>query len=142
MKRELPRIPLAPDFWAFSKAGRELADLHLNYETAPEYPLKETRTGFDLRVEKMRYKDKTTIIYNDSITLEGIPLEAHEYRLGNRSALDWIVDQYRVKTDRRSGIVNDPNRDDGYILSLIKRVTFVSLETVKIVNELVKLQYK
>jgi predicted helicase len=96
----------------------------------------------DWRVEKMRYnKDKTQIVYNDFLTLVGIPPEAHEYRLGNRSALDWIVDQYQVSTDKRSGITNDPNREDDkqYIVRLIKRIVTVSLETTKLVKSLNKI---
>jgi predicted helicase len=91
------------------------------------------------RVEKTRLsKDKTQLVYNDFLTLAGIPQEVFEYRLGNRSALDWIVDQYQVSTDKRSGIVNDPNRADDpeYIVRLIGQVVTVSLETVKIVKAL------
>ena len=86
-------------------------------------------------------KDKASLIYNDSLTLSGIPAETFEYRLGNRSALDWVIDQYQVSTDKRSGITNDPNREDDpeYILRLIGQVIFVSLETVKIVNALPEL---
>lgn len=94
------------------------------------------------RVEKMRYnKDKTQIIYNDFLTLAEMPLEAQEYRLGNRSALDWIVDQYQVSTDKRSGIINDPNREDDkqYIVKLIKKIVTVSLETQRIINALPKI---
>ncbi|MDH6104846.1 helicase [Anabaenopsis tanganyikae CS-531] len=90
-------------------------------------------------VEKMRLsKDKTQIKYNDFLTLTGIPPEVFNYRLGNRSALDWIIDQYQVKTDKLSGITNDPNRldDEQYIVRLVKQVITVSLETVKIVEEL------
>ena len=95
-----------------------------------------------MRVERMRLgKDKASLIYNDSLTLSGIPAETFEYRLGNRSALDWVIDQYQVSTDKRSGITNDPNREDDpeYILRLIGQVIFVSLETVKIVNALPEL---
>ena len=95
----------------------------------PEMPL-------DWRVEKMRLsKDKTQLRYNGFLTLDGIPAEAFAYRLGNRSALDWVIDQYRVKTDKRSGIVNDPNRadDQEYIVRLLGKVISVSLETVEIV---------
>lgn len=87
----------------------------------------------------MRFsKDKTQIRYNDFLTLAGIPAEVFQYRLGNRSALEWVVDQYRVKTDRRSGIENNPNRvdDEEYIVDLIRKVVSVSLETVRIVEEL------
>jgi predicted helicase len=90
-------------------------------------------------VEKMRLsKDKTQIKYNDFLTLAGIPPETFAYKLGNRSALDWIIDQYQVSTDKRSGITNDPNRldDEEYIVRLIKQVITVSLETVKIVEGL------
>ena len=87
----------------------------------------------------MKYnKDKTAIIYNDFLTIGGIPPEAHEYRLGNRSALEWIVDQYKVSIDKRSGITNDPNRDDDpqYIVRLIKKIVTVSLKTNEIVKSL------
>ncbi len=140
LKRELPRIPYAPEFHKFAEAGKKLADLHINYETQAEYPLEMIENDseqFDWRVGKMKYnKDKTQIVYNDFLTLANIPPEAHEYRLGNRSALDWIVDQYKVSTDKRSGITNDPNREDDkqYIVKLIKRIVTVSLETIKIVN--------
>ncbi|TKJ38468.1 DNA helicase [candidate division TA06 bacterium B3_TA06] len=142
LKRELPRIPFAPDFWAFARAGKKFADLHVNYEDQPEYELEEIENPdvpLNLKVEKMKLsKDKTQLIYNDFLTLAGIPEEVYQYRLGNRSALEWIVDQYRVKTDKRSGIVSDPNRadDEQYIIRLIKKVITVSLETVKVVNQL------
>jgi predicted helicase len=140
LKRELPRIPFAPDFWGFAKAGERLADLHVNYEKQPEYPLQRIenpKEKLNWRVEKMRLsKDKTLLIYNQFWTLSGIPPETYEYRLGNRSALEWIVDQYQVSTDKRSGITNDPNRQDDptYILRLIGQVITVSLETVKIIR--------
>lgn len=145
LRRELPRVPFAPDFRAFANAGKKLADLHVNYEEAEEYPLEKLENRdekLDWRVEKMKLsKDKTEIIYNKFLTLRGIPPEAFEYRLGNRSALDWIIDQYRVKTDQRSGIVSDPNNpdDEQYIVRLIAKVITVSLESVKIVNSLPKL---
>lgn len=135
----------AQTFRQFAEMGKRLADLHVHYESQPEYPLQEIwRPGSKLnyRVEKMRLgKDKTSLIYNDSLTLSGIPPACFDYRLGNRSALDWIIDQYQVSTDKRSGIVNDPNREDDpqYILKLIKQVIYVSLETMKIVDSLPKL---
>ena len=141
LKRDLPHIPFAEDFWGFAKAGAQLAELHINYETQPEYeklvPLQTPPLNW--RVEKMKLsKDKTSLIYNDFLTLEGIPAEVFEYQLGTRSALEWVIDQYRVKTDKRSGIVNDPNRerDPEYIVQLIGKVITVSLETVKVVEEL------
>ncbi len=142
LKRDLPHIPFAPEFRAFASAGEELADLHVNYESAEPYALKMVEAEgkpLDWLVEKMRLsKDKTAIAYNDFLTLSGIPPAALEYRLGNRSALEWVVNQYQVKTDKRSGIVNDPNRADDpqYIVNLIKRVVSVSLKTVEIVNAL------
>ena len=83
-------------------------------------------------------KDKTTLTYNQFLTLTGIPKETYEYRLGNHSALEWVIDQYQVSTDKRSGITNDPNREDDpeYILRLIGQVVTVSLETVRILNSL------
>ncbi|MCK5716401.1 MAG: hypothetical protein KAH77_02850 [Thiomargarita sp.] len=81
--------------------------------------------------------------YNDFLTLKGIPAEVFDYKLGNRSALQWVIDQYRVKVDKRSGIVNDPNReeDEWYILELVKKVITVSLETVKIVDGIKQKHY-
>jgi predicted helicase len=90
-------------------------------------------------VEKLKLsKDKTELRYNDFLLLRGIPAKAYEYRLGNRSALEWVIDQYRVSTDSRSGIVNDPNREDDpqYILRLIGQVITVSLETQQIIASL------
>ena len=145
LKKELPRIPFAPDFQKFANAGKKLAELHVNYEKQPEYPLEHIENPdlpLDWRVEKMKLsKDMTRIIYNDFLTLAGIPAEAFEYKLGNRSALHWIIDQYQEKIDKRSGIENDPNRldDPEYIVRLIKQVITVSLETVKIVNNLPEL---
>ena len=83
-------------------------------------------------------KDKRTLVVNDSLALEGIPPEVFDYRLGNRSALDWVVDQYQVSTDKRSGITSDPNRPDDpeYIVRLVAQVVRVSVETVKLVNAL------
>jgi predicted helicase len=140
LKRELPRIPFAPDFAGYARIGAELMKLHLEYESQREYPLQRRETGkLDWRVEKMTLsKDKTQLKYNGFLTLSGIPPEVYEYRLGNRSALEWVVDQYRISTDKRSGIVNDPNREDDpeYIVRLIGQVVTVSLETVKLVRDL------
>ncbi|MDE0012593.1 MAG: N-6 DNA methylase [Candidatus Poribacteria bacterium] len=143
LKRDLPHIPFAKDFWEFAKAGAELADLHVNYESVPKYDqLRQHETPgvpVNWNVEKMKFsKDKTQLKYNDFLTLEGIPAEVYDYKLGTRSALEWVVDQYRVKVDRRSGIKNDPNRIDEprYIVDLIKQVITVSLRTVEIVREL------
>ena len=127
-------------FWAFVNAGRGLAELHVNYEQQIEYPLEHVEKGqLNWRVEKMRLgKEKTSLIYNAFLTLRGIPPETYEYRLGNRSALEWVIDQYQVSTDKRSGITNDPNRADDpeYIVRLIGQVITVSLETMKLVKSL------
>ncbi len=142
LKRELPRIPLASDFRAFAKAGEKLARLHLDYEKLEPWPLEWIETPdvpLSYHVEKMRLaKDKTAIKVNDSLTLGGIPPKVFEYRLGNRSALEWVVDQYRVSEDMRSGIRSDPNRADDpeYIVRLVRQVVRVSVETVEIVNAL------
>ena len=146
LKRDLPHIPYAPEFWEFVESGRRLADIHVHYEDQPQYKLDLIETegmSLDWCVERMRFsKDKTQIRYNDFLTLDGIPAEAFRYRLGNRSALEWVVDQYRVKTDRRSGIVNDPNRidDETYIVDLVRKVISVSLETVGVVEGLSALE--
>ena len=145
LKRDLPRIPFAPDFRAFAEAGARLAQLHVGYEEQPEYRLRQVETPdmpLDWRVEKMWLsKDKTQLRYNNFLTLDGIPAATFGYRLGNRSALEWVIDQHRVKTDKRSGIVNDPNRGDDpqYIVRLIGKVISVSLETVGIVERLPEL---
>ena len=153
LKRELPRLPFTPDtgqesskgFWRFAKAGQRLSEIHVGYEDMPEYRLDFIETPdmpLDWRVEKMKFsKDKTQIVYNNFLTLDGIPPKALAYRLGNRSALEWIIDQYRVKEDKRSGIINDPNREDDpqYIVKLIGKVITVSLETMEIVEGLPKL---
>ena len=145
LKRELPRIPFPPDFHSFAAAGQRLMELHIDYEKQPEYPLehienpsKEVEVTY--RVEKMRLnpKDRSELRYNDFLTLRGIPAAAFDYRLGNRSALEWVIDQYRVSVDARSGIRNDPNREDDptYILRLIGQVITVSLETHQIIAAL------
>ena len=157
LSKELPRIPCvksATDFWVFSQAGRKLADLHLNYETVAMYPLQiktgsKTSADSDFRVKKMKYgkdKDLTTLHYNEKITLTGIPLEAYDYIVNGKPALDWVVERQCVKTDKDSGIVNDANdwavetmKNPRYPLELFQRVVTVSLETMKIVNGLPKL---
>ena len=176
LKKSLPRIPLMAareDFTTLATAGRALADLHLDYEEVEPWPLTLTvdgaevpwaeRGGIDpalLRVEKMRYArtridgktaaDTTSIVYNEHVTVSGIPERAQDYLLGSRSALDWLLDRYRVTTDKASGIVNDPNdwMDEGagaepgipaqplYLLDLIARVTTVSVRTQQIVASL------
>ena len=157
LARLLPRIPevaTADAFRAFSEAGQRLLDLHIGYGKAEPYPLEERlKTGAPdgperYRVQKMRWggptrtPDRSVIVYNDWITLAGIPDEAHEYVVGPRSALEWLLDRYRVTTNKASGIVNDPNDwgaeigEPRYIIDLVKRVTTVSVETMSIVRAL------
>jgi len=148
LKRQLPRIPYAPDFKAFANAGQLLMSLHVAYEDQPQFKLEEIEIpGVDwtLRVEKMRLsKDRSELVYNKALTLRGIPPKVFEYQLGSRCALEWVIEQYRVSTDKRSGILNDPNRDDepDYILKLIRKVITVSLETVEIVEKLARLPFR
>ena len=155
LKKMLPRIPLVKGFWEYSRAGRALAELHLGYESVDPYPLDEVASSpapedleerFEFyRVQKLQFgpkKDKTRIKYNGHLTLKGIPEEAYEYQVNGRSALEWVIDRYQVKTDKKSLITNDPNdycravNDPRYIVDLIKRLVTVSLETQKLVGTL------
>lgn len=191
LKKMLPRIPLvdsAEDFWAFSKAGRKLAEIHLNYEQAKPYKalvVSSKSTSADLpmfsgmaadakalystedpetlyRVQQMRFPkidgqdrngkskkvdDKTRIIYNEKLTIANIPLEAYEYVVNGKSAIEWLMERYAVTTDKASGIKNDPNdwalehNDPSYIFNLVLRIITVSLETMKIVKALPKVKF-
>jgi predicted helicase len=172
LKKEAPRVPLVAsraDFDAFAGAGAELLQLHVGYETVEPYPLvEEWADGTDpdadpslllVGAKKMAYPkvadpetgqkvpDRTRLVYNPHLTLSGIPLRAHDYVLGTRSGVDWIIDRWYVKTDKASGIVNDPNqwgleRDEPrYIIDLVKRVVTVSLRTVDLVESLPRLQF-
>ncbi|HPQ72225.1 MAG TPA: DEAD/DEAH box helicase family protein [bacterium] len=151
LKKMLPRIPLVDEpkmFWAFSKAGRELAEWHLNYETVDPFPATVKKSSDNFIVNKIRFAkkgkkvDKSTIIYNSSITVSEIPMEAHEYVVNGKSAIEWIMERYAVTTHKASGITNDPNdwakehKQPRYILDLLLRVIRVSVETVKIVEQL------
>ena len=155
LKKMLPRIPLVDtpkDFWRFSKAGRALADIHINYESVAPYPdLKVTGkdSGF-YTVQKMRFikkGQKGTIIYNSKIIIENIPDKAYEYVVNGKSAIEWIMERYQVKVDKKSGIKNDPNdwsKEVGnprYILDLLLSIVNVSVQTVGIVEELPKLEF-
>lgn len=165
LTKELPRIPCvkkAEDFWAFSSAGRALGDLHVDYEKVEPYPV-TYKQGDPLtwvvndpekfyRVTKMKFggkareKDKSTVIYNTNITMENIPLDAYDYVVNGKPALEWVMERQVVKTDKASGIVNDANRyaietmgDPAYPLKLFQLVITVSLETMKIVRSLPEL---
>jgi predicted helicase len=154
-KKMLPRLPLVEevkDFWAFSKAGRKLADLHLNYETvAPFADAKVTSDdGKFYTVEKLRFpkKDqKDTIIYNSKISISNIPAQAYDYVVNGKSAIEWIMERYQVSTHKESGITNNPNDwadetgNPRYILDLLLSVINVSVQTVEIVNSLPKVDF-
>lgn len=163
--KELPRVPRvkqAADFWAFSKAGRDLARLHINYEAVEKYPLNIQAKGNlvdeDYRVTKMKFgkkrceetgkniNDRSTVIYNGRITMTGIPDEAWDYVVNGKAALDWVMERQAVTTHKASGIVNDANDwaietmgNAKYPLELFQRVVTVSLETQKIVSSLPEL---
>ena len=161
LSKELPKIPCVKkveDFWTFSKAGRDLVELHLNYETVDMFPAKVEGDDSKLspeayRVVQMQYgkknvdgknvKDLSTIHYNARITVSGIPEEAYEYVLNGKSAIDWVMERQSVKMDKDSGIPNDANdwaietmQNTRYPLELLLRVITVSLETMKIVKAL------
>lgn len=162
LSKQLPRIPAvknASDFWAFAAAGRLLGDLHCGYEQAEPYPLTFKQGSLELavikdpeaffRVEKMKFGgkrpnvDKTTVVYNSNITITGIPVDAYDYVVNGKPALEWVMERQSIKTDAASGIVNDANRyaietmgDPAYPLKLFQRVITVSLETMKIVRAL------
>jgi predicted helicase len=150
LKHDLPRIPLLQKFeafWDFVNIGRQLMTLHLNYENEKEYNLtlidNETLSYDESRyIEKMRLSpDRTAVIINKSVTLQGIPQECFLYRLGNRSALEWVIDQYQVTKDKQGRIVSDPNRldDKEYIIRLVKQVVAVSVQTVQLINQLAQM---
>ncbi|WP_345117491.1 type ISP restriction/modification enzyme, partial [Bartonella jaculi] len=166
--KELPRIPCVKsveDFWMFVTAGRELGHLHVNYEDVKPYPVtfkkgnpKQTDISNPEKfyyVTEMKFfgnskeKDKSTVIYNSNITITDIPLEAYEYIVNGKPALEWVMGRQCVKTDKKSGIVNDANRyavetigNPAYPLELFQRVITVSLETMKIVKNLPKLEMR
>lgn len=167
LKKMLPRLPLVNDvrdFWAFSKAGRKLADLHLNYETVPPHDEvivegaeklsfidNESGNSNLYLVEKMRFPKKTqkdTIIYNSKITIKNIPDKAYEYIVNGKSAIEWILERYQITTDKKSGITNDPNdwakehNQPRYILDLLLSIINVSVQTVDIVDGLPKVDFE
>ncbi|WP_330168718.1 type ISP restriction/modification enzyme [Bartonella grahamii] len=170
LSKELPRIPCvknAEDFWKFVTAGRELGHLHVNYETVEPYPVTFKKgnpkvTGISnpekfyyvtemkfAKIKDSKEKDKTTVIYNSNIIMTDIPLEAYEYIVNGKPALEWVMGRQCVKTDKKSGIVNDANRyavetvgNPSYPLELFQRVITVSLETMKIVKKLPKLEIR
>ena len=155
LSKQLPRIPCvkkAADFWAFVQAGRKLGELHVGYESVAPYPVTldgKAESDADYRVSKMKFAkkgDKSVVVYNSHITLRDIPPEAYDYVVNGKPALEWVMERQSVKTDKASGIVNDANLyaletmgDAAYPLKLFQRVITVSLETMKIVRALPKL---
>ncbi len=156
LKKMLPRIPLVEDvrdFWKFSKAGRKLAELHINYEEVTPYEGVKVsgESSGNFKVQKMRFPKKgqqDTIIYNSKIVVSNIPEKAYEYVVNGKSAIEWIMERYQVKTDKKSGIKNDPNDwaeevgNPRYILDLLLSIINVSVQTVEIVEGLPKLDFE
>ena len=161
LKKMLPRIPRAAGFHTYASVGRELADLHVNYERVEPYPSVQEEASLHApadpweryRITKMRFQTKKRrdtsskrIKYNDYVTLTGIPVEAQGYSISGRSPLEWIIDRYQVKTDKASGIVNDPNdflRERGRpdaVVDLIKRLVTVSMRTQELLATLPPLE--
>ena len=149
LSKMIPRIPFAPDFHAFAEAGSALAALHLGYETCEQYPLQVVfaHNGvpqphhFRLTEKAMRFADdeKSILAINEHVSLTGIPEEAHRYVVNGRTPLEWYIDRYRIKTDKESGIVNDPNgwfADPRDLVAAMKRIVHVSVESTKIIERL------
>ena len=150
LSKMIPRIPFAPDFYAFAQAGGALATLHLGYETCEQYPLElvfahegePQPRHFRMGEKAMRFADKetkTTLIINEHVRLSGIPAEAHRYVVNGRTPLEWFIDRYKIKRDRDSGILNDPNgwfENPRDLVTAIKRIVYVSVESTRIIEGL------
>lgn len=150
LKKALPRMPFARDFWAFSKAGHELCEWHLGYEIAEPFDLVEESRRLvmeqgDFKVGKMVFgkkdgkPDKSVIVYNENLILRGIPAKAYDYQVNGKSAIEWVMERYQVTVDKESQIRNDPNAwsdDPRYIVDLVKRVVRISVESAKIIANL------
>ena len=149
LSKEIPRIPFAPDFHAFAEAGKTLAALHLGYETCEQYPLslvfahdgEPQPHHFRLTEKAMRFATpaKTTLIINEHLRLTGIPEAAHRYVVNGRTPLEWFIDRYRIKRDKESGILNDPNgwfEDPRDLVTAIERIVYVSVESTRIIEGL------
>ncbi|WP_067728861.1 DEAD/DEAH box helicase [Oceanobacillus damuensis] len=148
LNKVLPRIPLLKNKNKFIEVGQKLIDLHLNYETEEPYENVTIKMNPNpsFKVKKMKHPKKgmlDTIIFNSDITIKDIPEKAYEYVVNGRPAIEWIIDQYQVKTDKNSGIVDDPNdysEDEKYIFNLLLRIINVSVQTVDLVNSLPELK--
>ncbi len=152
LKKKLPHIPFPDEykvFKAYCKAGRELASLHLNYETGP-FCKTVIVSGCEhgkYRVQKMRFiskDDKRTIIFNEFIRIENIPLVAYDYVINGKSAIEWVMERYSITTNSDSGILNDPNQwseNPRYIFDLLLRIIQMSIDTVQIVTKLPEMNF-
>ena len=154
LSKMLPRIPYAPDFYAFAEAGAVLASLHLNYETCERYPdlkvgpikpsllWEEKSEHFLLGTRAMRFANKETkdtLVINEHVQLSGIPEEAHRYVVNGRTPIEWFIDRYKIKTDKNSGFTNDPNgwfENPRDLITAIERIVYVSVESTKIIENL------
>ena len=146
LKREFPRVPFYDDFWQWAAWGKRLMDLHLNYESAKPFGLKrmdlpDEKVPKELKVRLKANKEKGIIEIDEQTTLSGVPKEAWEYKLGNRSALEWILDQYKETKPKDKTIAErfDTYRFADYkerVIDLLQRVCTVSVETVKIMREM------
>jgi predicted helicase len=144
LKREFPRIPFYDDFALWAGWGQQLLDLHIGYETASPFKFTRIDTPSPKRAKGSHPKpklksdpDKGLIVVDEDTQLSGIPREAWDYRLGNRSAIDWVLDQHKEKTPRDPTVREKFNtyRFSDYkesMIDLLARVITVSLETVKI----------
>lgn len=152
LKKDLARIPIVKDKEKYVEIGKKLMNLHINYEKVPMYDgiSIESKSNPSYEVKKMKFakvkkseKDRSTIIFNTDITIRNIPDKAYEYIVNGRSAIEWIMDQYQVKTDKKTGITDNPNDfsdDPKYIFNLLLRIINVSVQTVDLVNSLPKLE--
>lgn len=144
LKSDFPKIPLLKQKEKFITVGKALVDLHLNYENIEPFSGVgfEGKTNPSYKVNKMKHPKKGVldkIVFNNDITITNIPVKAYEYVVNGRPAIEWIIDQYQVKTDKKSGIVDDPNLysdNERYILDLLLRIINVSVQTVNLVNSL------
>jgi len=147
LRREFPRIPLYADFWRWAHWGEKLMALHIGYETVEPWPLeridmpddKSRKAGLTPRAMLKAHKDTGNIQLDSETQLTGVPPEAWNYKLGNRSALEWILDQHKEKTPKDPTICQKFNtyrfeNNKEKVIDLLKRVTRVSVETMTIVE--------
>ncbi len=151
----VPKLPLVEeysDFKQISQIGRDLAKLHLNYEEIdkPENVLVDGESSNNFKVEKMKFiskEDKSIIIYNSNIKISNIPLEAYNYQVNGKSAIEWIMERYTITTNKDSGIINDPNlwceehNNPRYILNLLLSIITLSIKTNELVKQLPKIEF-